>query len=111
MGLVWIDDAELPHVLRIEMSETNLVHRKPLTNSVPWLRVFGSNGLAFAIEGWTDSLTDLGTIRRLNDENSHRLAVPLLTCYKDVIVTIASTPTNADENGVYQYALTIRETD
>jgi hypothetical protein len=103
-GRVTLDDIALPHVLNITIEEPSIFQDLPIMDGLPYRKQYGKQGRSLRIQGWTDSLSTLETLRGYDDGEKHLLVLPTGDSMS-VHVTDALTPENVEDYDRYDYTL------
>jgi hypothetical protein len=105
---IGLDDVALPHVLNVDVEEPSIIQDLPIMDGLPYRKQLGKRGRSFRIQGWTDSLTTLETLRGYNDGEKHLLVLPtgdsMMVHVTDVLV-----PEDVVNYDRYDYTLVMVE--
>lgn len=108
-GEISLDGALLPHVLNIHVDEPSIVQDLPVMDGLPYRKQLGKQGRHLVIQGWTDSLSTLETLRGYDDGLEHLLILPTGDSMNVHIVDVR-TPETAEDYQTYNYEMDVLET-
>jgi hypothetical protein len=103
-GEISLDAAAMPHVLTISVDEPSVLQDLPVMDTLPYRKQLGKSGRSLRIQGWTDSLSTLETLRGYNDGEKHLLVLPTGDSMS-VHVTGVETPEDVENYDSYDYTL------
>lgn len=103
-GEISIDAIALPHVLSISIQEPSIIQDLPIMDALPYRKQRGKEGRRLTVNGWTDSLSTLETLRGYADGQTHLLLLPTGDSM-NVHVTDVRTPENVEKYDRYEYGL------
>jgi hypothetical protein len=104
-----LDGVSLPHVQIIEIQEPSIIKDLPIMDALPYRKQLGKHGRSIRLEGWTDSLSVLETLRGYDDGEKHLLILPTGDSLQ-VHVTDVLTPEAVENYKTYDYTLVMVET-
>jgi hypothetical protein len=107
-GEISLDEVALPHVLSVTVEEPSLLQELDIMDALPYRKQYGKRGRSLRIQGWTDSLTTLETLRDYADGERHLLLLPTGDSMS-VHVTDVQTPEDVKNYDRYDYTLTAVE--
>jgi hypothetical protein len=108
-GTLAIDGLNLPHVQTLPISEPTVMTTKPIEGSLPYREFVGKHGRSVTVNGWTDDLAELESLRALADGQLHLLMLPTGDSF--LVLVDVSSPTHnvANPYGLYTYSLSLQE--
>jgi len=107
-GEISLDSTSLPHVLSLNVEEPSIVQDLPVMDALPYRRQLGKKGRSVKIQGWTDSLSTLETLRGYADGNTHLLMLPTGDSIY-VLLSDVRTPDNVENYDRYDYEVDAME--
>jgi hypothetical protein len=103
-GKISIDGVALPHVLSIAVAELSIVQDLPVMDALPYRKQLGKRGRSLKIQGWTDSLSTLETLRGYTDGVKHLLILPTGDSMY-VLISDVRSPENVENYDRYDYEM------
>ena len=103
-GEISLDGIALPHVLKISVEEPSVLQDLPVMDALPYRKQRGKRGRSLRIQGWTDSLATLESLRAYDDGEKHFLILPTGESMY-VHVTDVRTPENVEDYDQYAYEM------
>lgn len=103
-GEISIDGVDLPHVLNISVEEPSIVQDLPVMDALPYRKQLGKRGRSLKIQGWTDSLSTLETLRAYADGDEHVLILPTGDGMKAHVIDVR-TPEDVEKYHIYDYQM------
>jgi hypothetical protein len=107
-GQISLDGAPLPHILNISVDEPSVLQDLPVMDALPYRRQIGKKSRSFKIQGWTDSLTTLETLREYANGQKHLLLLPRGDSMY-VLISDVQTPETPANYERYDYTVTAVE--
>jgi len=104
-----VDMVALPHVISINVDEPSILQDLPVMGALPYRKQRGKKGRSIRLQGWTDSLSMLETLRGYDDGQTHVLILPTGDGLQ-VHVTDVLTPEAVENYKTYDYTLVMVET-
>lgn len=107
-GEISLDGIALPHVLTISVDEPSILQDLPVIDELPYRKQRGKSGRTLRIQGWTDALATLETLRGYSDGEKHLLILPTGdSMYVHIIDVLV--PENVENYDCYDYTLVALE--
>lgn len=103
-GEISLDGIALPHVLNIRVDEPSIVQDLPVMDALPYRKQLGKKGRSLTIQGWTNSLSTLETLRGYADGEKHLLVLPTGDSM-NVLISDVRTPKNVESYDCYDYEM------